>query len=177
MKNNILYFLVVVLCNSVQSQMSSERKITGSWINIGLTEYYEAEMPKMCDIKDFDNDKFVPLFLSFVNKNEVKVTFRYEQTIHTYKVDYSKPDSTYIYIGQDIHKIYVENDTLKLKYNQNLISFRKVSDSYSSDVFGEYMKRKIFMEHKNYLVTLFKENYGYSESINESNFKQKFKKL
>jgi hypothetical protein len=40
-----------------------------SWINEKIGEYYMTGQSLGCNIKDFDNDKFIPLSLSFKNNN------------------------------------------------------------------------------------------------------------
>ncbi|MDD4971837.1 MAG: hypothetical protein PHT07_20625 [Paludibacter sp.] len=178
MKKIILYFIVMVLCKFGQCQVPSKNDIKGSWINLSITEYYESNKQHACDINYFDNDKFIPLYLSFENKDQVKITNRIEQTIFTYKVNYTKPDSIFIYRGENIYSIYVLKDTLKLMHNQNVISFKKVSDNYSTDVFGEYIKGVIFKKHENYLNSSFKESHVYNNIlISRANFKDKIMEI
>jgi len=120
MKKIILYFIITTLWTSVQGQHLNKKTITGSWINTNVTNYYESNKEHACDIKYFDNDKFVPLYMSFENKNRLKITFRIEQKIFTYSVNQSNPDSIIICRGKNIFKIYLIKDLLKLQYHNNL---------------------------------------------------------
>jgi len=168
----------MVLCKIVHCQVSNKNNINGSWINISINEYYKSNNQLVCDVNYFDNDKFIPLFLSFENKHQVKLTPRIEQTIFTYEVNYSNPDSIIIYRGRNVYRIYIINDTLKLKYNQNIISFTKVSETFSSDVFGEYVKGIMFKTHQTYSVSFFSDSHSNTNfSMNSSNFNEKIKLL
>lgn len=166
----------MLFCSIAHCQTFNKSKITGSWININVAEYYESVLQK-CDSNYFDNNKFIPLYLSFDN-DQVKLTLRIEQTIFNYKVNYSKSNSICIQRGNNNYRIFVSNDTLKLNYNQNLIVFRKVADNFSSDVFEEYIKKSIFLNHEKYLVSSFKNiNKVNNTPIDKSNFKHKIKNL
>lgn len=178
MKKAILYFVITTLCASVQGQSFNKKTVTGSWINTNVADFYESNKEHACDINYFDNDKFVPLYLSFENESQLKITFRIEQRIFTYKVNHTNSDSISISRGENIYKIYLEKDVLKLRYRGNLITFKKVSDNYSSDVFGEFIKDIIFRKHKNFTITSFKESNNYNGYVfRKNNFKQKLKEL
>lgn len=145
---------------------------------MSVVDYYETGAEQVCDLKYFDEDKFTPLYLSFERKDQLKLTYKLEQKIFTYKVNYSSSDSIFISRGKNLHRIYISNDTLTLKYNKNLIPFKKVSDNFSSDVFGEYMKGIIFKKHENYLVSSFMGKAASSVCIiKKENFKKKIKEI
>ena len=165
MKKIILYFIITTIYTSAQSQDHNRNIITGSWININITDYYDSNKEYPCDIKYFDNDKFMSLYLSFENKNQLKITFRIEQKIFTYNVIQSNPDSIIIYKGKNVFRIYLIKDLLRLQYHNNLIIFKKVSNTYSSDVLGEFIKDIIFKNYKNYIIASFTETKDYNNKV------------
>lgn len=178
MKKFILYISLTALWVFVQGQGNNMRTFAGSWINTNVTDFYESTKNIHCDFKYFDNDEFVPLYLSFENENEVKITYRIEQRIFTYKVIHSTPDSISISGGKNIYKIYFENNLLKFQYNENLITFRKASNKYSIYVFAEYIKGIIFRNHKTYMVTSFKENNNHNKMlVSKDDFEQKLRDI
>jgi hypothetical protein len=141
-------------------------------------DYYKSDKSKPCDIKYFGNDKFLPLYLSFENKHQVKVTLRIEQKILTYNVKYLGSHS-FITRNKNVYEIYlIKHDTLKLRYNGNLVLFKRVSYSYSVNVFDQFIKDIIFKEIKSYKIASFTENYKYLRSvITASNFNEKMKAI
>lgn len=180
MKKAILYFIITIVYASAQCQNSNKKAntITGTWINTNVSDFYESKKENACDINYFDNNKFVPLYLSFENENLLKITFRIEQRVFTYKVNQSKPNSIVISRNKNIYKIFLSNDILTLNYNDNLITFKKVSDNYSTDVFGEFIKGVVFRKNDNYTVLSFKERNGYTGYVfTKKDFKQKIKEI
>jgi len=179
MKFIILSFVISIFSASIIRGQSFDRKsISGSWININVINSYESNKEHPCDLKYFDDDRFLPLYLSFENKNQLKITFRIEQKIFTYNVSQSNPDSILIYRGKNVFKIYVIKDLLRLQYHNNLITFKKVSNTYSNDVFGEFIKDIIFKNYKNYIIASFTETKNYNnKAFNRYNFLMALKEI
>jgi hypothetical protein len=145
--------------------------LSGSWINTNVSDSYELILNHACNIYYFDNNKFLPLYLSFLDENHLKATFRIEQKIFTFLVNHSNPDSIFIYRDKNHYRIYFENGVLKLQYGRYLITFKKVSNNYSKNVFGEYVKENIFKKNKSYVITFFKESDKYKKLlVNRNNF-------
>jgi hypothetical protein len=178
MKKIILFFIFNSIWASTQGQGHSKNIITGSWININVSDYYESNNKISCDTKYFDNNEFVPSYLSFENNDQLRITFKIEQKIFTYTVTYFSSDSIIIHRGNNIFKIYLNNDLLKLQYYNKVITFKKVSDHYSTDVFGEFIKSVIFKKYLNFITTSFKKGNHYNDKIiNRNNFKMKMKEI
>ncbi|MDO6433110.1 hypothetical protein Q4E93_21050 [Flavitalea sp. BT771] len=178
MKKAIVYSVIAVLCASVQGQIARAKTITGAWINVNVAGFYESGEGHDCSIKYFDHEKFLPLYLSFENDNQVKVTFRIEQRVFTYKVAHTGPDSMSISREDNVYSLYLVKEALKLRYKGDLITFKKVSENYSADVFGEFIKGIVFRDNKTYKVASFIESGNYGNWVfDKSNFKLKIKAL
>jgi hypothetical protein len=179
MKKTVLYFIVTIFCASAMGQKINKNAITGSWLNVKIVDLYEPKNGHGCDISSFDNhDKLRPLYLSFINPNKVIIKFRVEGGKEIWNVNYSNPDSIFISLGKIIYRISVLKGVLQLRDKDHLIIYKKVSDGYSKDVFGEYVKDIIFSEHKSYAISFFKESNKYSNSIvNRENFTHKIGEL
>jgi hypothetical protein len=179
MNKSILNIVFCVLCFSVRGQVNDKIYISGSWINTDVSDVYESGKSKFCDIKYFgDSSRFVPLFLSFESGKELRITFRIEQPVLTYRVLHSCHDSISISRGLNTYKIYIFGERLRLRYNNNWITFRKVANSYSNDVFGEFIKDGIFKSRFKYTIDSFAESNNYNNAVvNRNNFQQTMKEI
>ena len=122
--------------------------------------------------------------MSFDDKNQLKIAYRYEQPIITCKITHSAPSFVVIAFGKKHQKIYLKNGLLNLQIEGNiinegyLISFKKVSDQYSKDVFGEFIKGIIFGKNKTYTIASFNESNSYNNKvINRNNFQAVLKEV
>lgn len=168
-----LSFLITIICVSVQGQ-----SINGSWINSKIIDYYQSDEVKACDIKFFGDNKFVPLYLSFDRTNHVIVTFRIEQPKLNYKVKLMKTNFFVITHGKNKFEIHLNGDSLTLNYNQNLITFKKVINTYTNDVFGNYIKNIIFGGNKKFIIKfLTQAKRSQRIIIKRSNFLQEMKEI
>ena len=177
MKKVILCFIISIFSAAVQAQKFDKKEFTGSWLNVNIADFYESKNGYDCNNYSFDNEKFRPLYLSFLNKDKLIITFRIEHKKFIYKVDYSNPEAIFIRYEKNAFRISVLKEVLRLQYDGNLIMFKKVSDNFSTDVLGEYIKGMIFKDHKSYTIKFFKENNKYDSRINRKNFQQKIQEL
>lgn len=177
--NKIILILVIII-TSKYTQGQSSKTLAGSWINMNVIDYYKSDKDCSCLLKDFENDKFVPLYLSFNNLVQVKISFRIEQEIFTYKVKNVKRDSAMIIRGHNSYNIYLKNGKLKLKFHNRVVTFVKVSDNYSKDVFGEFIRNLIFDKHKSYIIDSFlraNDNNYKNIVFDRINFQEQLKKI
>jgi len=71
MKQLLLVLLIIISSKSAGAQ--NNKIISGSWINIDIANYYEGNKEDSCSLNNFDNDRFIPLYLSFNNLDQVKI--------------------------------------------------------------------------------------------------------
>ena len=184
MKKILFYFIAFLFCLSAKGQVVKKKSISGSWINTAVADYYESIKDSTCSVFQLNHRRLVPLYLSFDDKNQVKITFRIEQNIATYNITESARSFVVIAFGKKHQKIYLKNGLLNLQIEGNiinegyLISFKKVSDQYSNDVFGEFIKGIIFEKNKTYTIaTLNESNSCNNKVINRNNFQAVLKEV
>lgn len=180
MKMITFAFIILTTYSLSQAQGPKRNWCGGSWINANLAEYYESGDEHPCgDIKYFDNDKFVPLYFSFTNEKKLRITSRIEQKLFsTYFIISSGSDSIVISNGtKKTRTIYLYGELLKLRYDNNLLVFRKVSDIYSTDVFGEFIKQKLFKKYKRFKISFSKSGNKSDIEFTRFNVKQNLIKI
>lgn len=136
-----------------QAQMPFKGQ-TGSWINENIVKYYMGGKEKSCSIEDFDNDKYIPLSISFKEANELILSLRIEQRKAYYKATYYKGELISISNKINVYKVRQSNNVLVLNYRGNKISFRKVSNTFSNNVFMEFIKNLIFKSNKSLKLSI-----------------------
>lgn len=141
-----IIILIEIFISPAQAQ-NTYKSQSGSWINQNVIKYYMNGQGLGCNIKDFDNDKFIPLSISFKSTNKLVVVFRAEQSVAYYIANYSDGNLVSISNKKNIYKVEQSNDILMLNYHGNKIQFKKVSDNFSNDVFMEFIKNLIFNNH------------------------------
>ena len=178
MKKLILLLFTASTLSAVQGQRANSLHITGSWINVSVADLYESSKEKNLDVKAFSDERFTPLFLSFQNDDKVKVTFRVEQTVGNYSASAVSNDSFVIRNAKNEYGIFQQGNMLRLTRNHRPVLFKRVSDKYSSDVFGEYIKGLIFYGNDKRFISFCKGTKMYDNApITSDNFTQKIKKI
>jgi len=158
--------------------VSNLDQIRGSWINNQMYEYYKSAKTNPCNEKFFERSNSVPLYLSFNEKKQIEITFRYEQKIGIYHIKSSVGDSIIAYKDRRVLKIKLMKDLLVMEYEGRTVSFKKVSSSYSNDVFGEFVKSLVFENHNSYTIESFNENKKFNNRIvDRGNFRQTLKEV
>jgi hypothetical protein len=177
MKKINMFLILLAFWTSVDGQAINEKSAFGSWINIDVADYYTSDEKQICDIKYFDKDEFIPLFLSFKSRDEIEINFRIEQKKVSYKVNYVNGVLTSISRGKNTYKVDLGIDFLKLRYNNHLVTFKRVSDSYTNDVFGSFIKGLIFREHKSYVIVRSINKDYKLKLITAQNFSENIRKI
>jgi len=184
MKKLIFYLIIITFSLSAVGQNAKNKSITGSWINAAVFDYYESLKDSTCNVFHLNYHRLEPLYLSFNDRRQLKITYRYEQPGAIYKITQSAENIVVIAFGKKFQKIYLENGLLKLKIEGNLINegnlitFKKVSDNYSNDVFGEFIKGIIFKKYNTYLIASFTETNIYNNKrVKRNDFRQVMKEI
>jgi hypothetical protein len=166
----IFFFFPLAHCQTVK------KEIQGSWINSNIQNYYKA-YNTVCDLNSFGSD-VVPLYLTFKDSKTLNITFKIEQKIFTYRVIKTFKDSVIIKGNGNTRVLYTKDNTLSLNYNGQVIPFTKVSDSYSKDVFAEFIKSEVFKEYDKYIISSYIENKDFdSMKVDRNNFESILKSL
>jgi hypothetical protein len=173
----ILIFIAISIFTSAYGQVQRKNAVLGSWINSTVSNFYRSIQSNGCDTSYFERNEVVPLYMAFENKNQVKIAYRVEQRIVTYKVKYSGSDIIMSYRGKKVYKIAIVNNLLRLYYKGNLIEFNKVSDHYSKDVFGDLIKNIILKNSKFYFLDLPNPQKNKHVLVDKNNFKDQVKKV
>lgn len=167
-----------MLATLTASANSRTENLSGSWINSKVIQYYKSDNIPPCNNNFYANDEFIPLSLSFNNKNQINIIFRNEQRILTYDIKSVKENTIVISRGKIVFTLTYTDGALKLEYNKHTIFFTKVSDSFTIDAFAEFIKSEIFKEYDNYLITALSENKDFNNTkISRNSFESIFKKI
>ncbi|MDE3212112.1 MAG: hypothetical protein KGM98_02680 [Bacteroidota bacterium] len=162
-------FLVLLILNSFWVSVAAQEKanvpMEGSWINANLAHFYLASSQESCEIQQFGDRQYLPLYLSFINDKQLQITERIEQPVRDYHIQYTSTISLRVFNNKVSHNLFLQQDTLFLSYFHNRIPFVRVSAKYSNDVFGNFILNLIFEKNKRYSIAFNNGGHNWDKKI------------
>ncbi len=173
-----VYIIVYFFTSVCHGQATTNPIFGGSWLNMEIVDYYNNSDGNGCLVRGWADTLFCPRSISFENPSLIRMTFFPEQREFVYRVIRKKHDSLTIHNTANTRKLYLAHDTLKLQYSERIVQYLKVSNQFSNDVFGDFIKNKIFERHKHYRISAFTESrVKMTEPINRISFVRIMKEL